>query len=510
MKSQNLKKQVPKNIFVNIISFGSTVLIGLWLTPYLLKSLGIIAYGLIPLAMFFSQYVGVILNSLNMSINRFLLISLQKKQDQNANEIFNTAFVIILAFTIIQAIIMAVILFDITFFFNISDDLIEDSIWLFGLTFVGFSLSLLRSVFGTSLFAYNRLDKLRFIDIFQNVIRLTTIVSLFVYDSPSLKYIGIANLLASICSFLPTYYYFKKYTPQLKINIFSFKKHRVSELSKLSVWILVNQVGVLLFGNVDLYLVNKFIGSNATGEYAIILQVTSLFRTMAGLLAGVLAPVIMIYYSNKEHEKIKKILVLAAKLLAIVMVVPLAIAVSFSGDLISIWLGSDFRYLANIISYSLLFLLFAVPTMPLYSVNVAYNKVKLPAILTISLGIVNVLSIYLLIVYTNLGLWSVVIARLFYEFMYNSVFMSVYVSKITKASYKMFFQIPIISFISFVIIYLFIYLIINFINIKTFFEISYFSVIVFIIFMPLLYILFFSKEEKDFIRVRYFSKLSNN
>ncbi|MFK5894849.1 MAG: MATE family efflux transporter [Pseudomonadota bacterium] len=509
MKTQDFKKQVPKNIIINVFSFGITVLAGLWLTPYLLKTLGIVAYGLIPLAMFFSQYVGVILNSINISISRFLLISLQKRQDQVANEIFNTSFVIILAFSIVQAVIMLVVLFDINYFFNISDELVEDAIWLFGLTFIGFSISLLRSIFGTSLFAYNRLDKLRLIDVLQNVVRLIIIVSLFLYDKPSLKYIGVANLFASVSAFIPTLHYFKKYTPQLRINLSLFKKHRAAELSKLSVWILINQVGVLLFGNADLYIVNKFISVSATGEYAIIIQVTSLFRTLAGLLATVLTPVIMIYYTNNEHKKIKNILVLSAKLLSLVIVIPLVVTIYFSGDLIAVWLGEEYRYIANILSYSLLFLLFAVPTMPLYSVNVAYNRVKLPAILTILLGVVNIISIYLLISYTDLGLWSVVLARLIYEFLYNSIFMSIYVSKIIKTNYRVLFQIPMITVLYFILIYISIYSIDYMLNITSLLNIIILSIGLSIMFTPIFYLLFFSNEEKKFIKSRYFNKFLN-
>ena len=84
--SKAFHTQVPKNLFVNILSFVSSILIGLWLTPYMIGHLGLAAYGLIPLAMFFSQYIGVILNAINMSINRFLLITLQKKEDREEED----------------------------------------------------------------------------------------------------------------------------------------------------------------------------------------------------------------------------------------------------------------------------------------------------------------------------------------------------------------------------------------------------------------------------------------
>jgi len=503
MKGLEFHKQVPKNIIVNIFSFIFTILIGLWLTPYLLKHLGIIAYGFIPLAMFLSQYVSVIVNSINISIGRFLLISLQKNKEIESNEIFNTSLIIILFFILLQSLIMAILLFDIRLFFNIPNELIEDLKWLFGLTFLGFSISLFRSVFGTSLFAYNRLDILRIIDIFQNLVRVITIVILFIYDEPSLKYVGIANLLASIIAFIPTLYFYKLYTPKLKINIFLFRRQRVSELSKMSTWILINQVGVLLLGNLDLYLVNTLLGAKATGEYAIILQVTTLFKTMSGLLGGVLAPVIMIYYTNQEHDKLKNILMLTSKIMAIFMIIPLAIFIYFSGDLISIWLGEEFRYLENILSFSLLSLILSIPVIPLFSANIAYNKIKLPAILTILFGLFNILCIYLLIIYTDLGLWSIVLAKLIYEFIYNAIFIPIYVSKIIQTQYLSFLMIPITSIISFVMAYIIIGFFTYYLYISTFWEILFFSILLFIFLFPLLFFLFISKEERIFLSKRY-------
>ena len=502
MTSHNFSKQIPKNLAINILSFFATVVIGLWLTPYLLKHLGIVAYGLIPLAMFLSQYVSVIINAINMSINRFLLIALQKKQDKDANEIFNTALVIILAFIILQALVMGVILFDITQFFTIPQDLIVDATWLFGLTFIGFSISLFRSVFGTSMFAYNRLDILRMIDIVQNVVRVLSIIIFFIYDAPSLKYIGVANFLAALSAVVPTLYYFKKFTPQLKVKVTSFSKHRVSELSKMSTWVLINQVGVLLLGNIDLYLVNKWIGTQATGEYAIVLQFTSIFRTFLTLLAGILAPVIMIYYANNEFDKLKQFIIISSKLMVIGLILPLSLLIGFSEEILRFWLGSEYMYLHTLISYGLLFFVFTIPVIPLFNVTMAYNKVKLPALLAVGFGILNVIAIYLFVIYTDLQLWGVVSMKLVFEILFSS-FILIYVSKILMMSWFKLFGVYILSFISFLFIYIVIYTLKSFIQIDTFIQLVSIGIIMAVTILPLLIISLFTAEEKMILTNKY-------
>jgi len=505
---QNFSKQIPKNLFINIASFVTTVVIGIWLTPYLLKHLGIVAYGFIPLAMFLSQYVSIILNAINMSINRFLLISLQKKQDKDANEVFNTALVIIFVFIVLQALIMAVILFDITQFFTIPKELVVDATWLFGLTFIGFSISLFRSIFATSMFTYNRLDILRMIDIIQNLVRVLSIVFLFSYDEASLKYVGISNLIAALSALVPTLYYYKKFTPQLSINLRFFSRDRVFELSQMSIWVLINQVGVLLLGNIDLYLVNKWLGIQATGEYAIVLQFTSIFRTFLTLLAGILTPVTMIYYANCDFDKLKQFTVISSKVMVISLILPLSILIGFNEEILGFWLGMQYIYLHTLISYSLLFFVVAIPVIPLFNVTMAYNKVKLPALLSVSFGLFNIVAIYFLVTCTTLQLWGIVSMKLVFEIVFSS-FILIYVSKILMMSWYKLFGVYMLSFTSFLFIYICIFSIKYFIEIDTLIQLLFSMIVLAIIIFPMMLIFIFTSEEKTILTNKYpiFKKL---
>jgi len=501
VKTESFSKQVPKNLVINIFSFLATAVIGLWLTPYLLKNLGIVAYGLIPLAMFLSQYVSIIVNSINMSIGRFLLIALQKDEMIEANKIFNTSLVIIGFFIVLQALFMAMILWDITYFFTIPKALIIDATWLFGLTFIGFSISLFRAVFATSLFAYNRLDILRIIDIFQNLVRVGSIIVLFIYDSPSLKYIGMANLLASLVATVPTWFYFKQYTPLLKVKIRFFSKEKVKELSSMSLWILINQVGVLLLGNIDLYLVNTLLGAKETGEYAIVLQFTMIFKTFLTLLSGVLTPVGMIYYANGEVEKLKEFIILSSKIMVIIFIVPLSFIISFSSKIILLWLGDTYIHLSSIISFSLLFFIVAIPVIPLFTITMAYNKVKFPAIVAVTLGIFNVISIYILCTYTNINLWGIVSTKLIIEIIF-SLFILYYVSDILSLMWYKLFRVYSIGIGIFFLVYMIIK-VIKIYFIENIFVIFLIMIVLEMLMLMLMSFILLDKKERYTMMRRY-------
>ena len=98
---------------MNIVSFLVNVIVGLWLVPYLVKYLGKAAYGLIPLAMIFTEYINVITISINGSITRFLTVDIQNNDWKNANKTFNSAFFALLILIGIQIPIFSYITFDI-------------------------------------------------------------------------------------------------------------------------------------------------------------------------------------------------------------------------------------------------------------------------------------------------------------------------------------------------------------------------------------------------------------
>lgn len=430
MDNLNLKNQMPKNLAMYLLSFVTNILIGLWIIPYLVQHIGVAAYGLVPLAMVFSSYIGLIVQSLNSTINRYLLIALQKKDYLKANQVFNTALVMILLFIIVQFMIMIVILLNLSVIIDIPEGLVDDALYLFAFTFLGFSVSLVRAVISTPLFAHNRLDLLRTIDILQVLMRTGIIVILFTLESPELKYVGIANFIAALIVFFVAVSFSKKLAPRLKVDTTMIDLTQMRELSTMGGWVIVNQIGSLLFLQIDLFIANKFLGATQAGNYAIVVQWNSLFRVFAGMLSGVLSPIVMIYYARNELPKMVQMLKTGFKAMAIIMAIPLGIVSAMAGDLLAVWMGENFRYLENLLIFSLIPLVINLAVYPLFAVNIAFNKIKIPSIVTLVLGVVNLMLAILLVTKTELGLYAIVLAGGIVLTIKNTIFLPVYTTYI--------------------------------------------------------------------------------
>lgn len=76
---ETFSKQVPKNLVTNILYFVLNVIIGLFLVPFFIDSLGVACYALIPLATSMTSYVNLVVQSINTSVSRYLTIDLHKR-----------------------------------------------------------------------------------------------------------------------------------------------------------------------------------------------------------------------------------------------------------------------------------------------------------------------------------------------------------------------------------------------------------------------------------------------
>lgn len=111
IETNTSNKRIVINLISNIVSFSSTLLISLVLTPFLINTLGKETYSFFPLANNFVSYMTIVTNALNSMANRFITIEIAKKNNEKANMYFSSVFYSNLILSAILFIIMFLLLF---------------------------------------------------------------------------------------------------------------------------------------------------------------------------------------------------------------------------------------------------------------------------------------------------------------------------------------------------------------------------------------------------------------
>ena len=441
--TKQFKKQLPRNLIMKAASFGTSVLVGLWLVPYLIDHLGVAAYGMVPLAAIFTQYVGLIANSIKMPVARFITLA-YRGEDEDSLVIFNTAFFTYLGLAILQIPVCVLAYSYVDAIIDIPESLHRDVEVLLACSFATYLLTFVGGVFEVATFANNRVDVDEGIKTSRLVLKVALLLILFSAFEPALRYVGFVELLVGLFVLGCKIFAWLRYTPELRIRYSSFRLGKVVPIAGMAGWILVSNLGSLLFLRLNLWLANRFISPEAGGYYGALMQWEALLRSSAAMAGVVIAPMVVIYYSQKQYDDAARVGVLGVKFLTGVLSVPCALIAGFSPHILSAWLGAEYVFLWPVLSAMVCLLFLNCGVVPIFQLQNAYNKVKVPALVSMLSGVGNVLLCYVLITRYDFGIMGMVVVTVAVLTLKNFIFSLWYASRITRMSISSFFA-PVVS-----------------------------------------------------------------
>ncbi|VVB62877.1 Polysaccharide biosynthesis protein [uncultured archaeon] len=408
--SRSFADQLPRNLFANIAYFLVSVVIGILLVPYFVSNLGIASYGLIPLVTSITGYVAIVVQSLNIVVSRFLTVDLQRKDYVAANRTFNTALFGFTAIILLLAPIVLAVSWFIPSIFHVPVGQKSDAALLFLGVCTAFLISSWTGNFTVQLFAYNRLDFQNLINLVKLLVQTGMTVLFFALFGPNLALLGSAYLIAAVIASSISIILSRQVCPYLILSLRSFDRRIVKDLCEMWGWVIISQVGALLFLSIDLIVVNLLFGATSAGNYSIALQWSIALRAIGGVLSGVLTPMILSYYAHEQTDSLIQVSKSAVKLMGFALALPVGLICGLAPQLLLIWVGSEFINLAHLMVLLTISLSINLAVLPLLSINVAYNQVRVPGIVTLVMGVWNIALAVALSLQTDWGYYGVAIA----------------------------------------------------------------------------------------------------
>jgi membrane protein EpsK len=296
------------------------------------------------------------------------------------------------------------------------------------------------SIFNVILYVNNRLDLRNLVHIANLLFRTGCIVLFFSFVSAGLASVGIAYFLGALFALAISMLLWRKIGKGLKIKRSCFDISKLKELTGMGGWLIVNQIGALLFLQIDIILVNILFGPASAGKYAAIIQWSFLLRSMAGVGFGVLLPIILISHAKGEHEKIVFIAKKAVKFMCLAMALPIGLLCGFAKPLLMLWLGEDFAVFSPLMIILVAHLVINLSVLPLFAINTALNRVRIPGIVTMLMGIGNVALAIVLSKRLGWGIYGIALAGTIMLTAKNAIFTPVYAAHILKIHYATFIK----------------------------------------------------------------------
>jgi len=434
------KRRLLANVSTNIIALLVSVLVGLWLTPYLIRNLGIEAYGMVPLVVQVVNYFAIFSVVLRDVMGRFVGIHLSRQEYSQSNIYFNTGLFSALILCVLLCIPVIVITALLPSMLNIPEGHVRSTRQLFFLVATSCFLDIMSHPFLVSPFIKHRFDLSNLVTILSRALRIAILVLCFNYLNVSLKYVGWSYCGMTLFVLGGSIWLMRQLSPQLHIRWSSFRQYALREMAGMGTWMTINQIGSAFYLGSSLIVINILLGPAEGGRYGPFVLLLSLLSMVGRTVASVFTPIAYEYIAHKEQEALVYHTGRSTRFLGLIIALPVGLLCGLSTPFLTWWLGPSFADLGFLLCLLVGPWLINVAVRPQFAVYRGMNKVKVPAIVVLIGGALNVLLSMLLIKYTRLGLYGVALAMGFCLTGKNMFFTPIYVAMVLGRSKFLLFR----------------------------------------------------------------------
>lgn len=434
-------KRLAVNMIANIVAFVVQFGINFVLTPYIVRTLGSEAYGFVQLSNNVISWISILTVALNSMSGRFICIEINRQNTEKAKEYFNSVLV---ANTVLAAILMVPSILLVVFInkvMNVPAHLLSDVRLTFTFALIGMEVQLLLNVFATVYYTTNRVDIQAKRNIEGNILRATVLVAFFASLPARMWYVTGTMMLVYVYLGLADIHYTKKLTPQLTVNARYFKANAVKELLSSGVWNSVNQLSIVLLTSLDIYLMNVLISAKAAGEYSMAKTLPNFIQSFVGVMVSVFVPQFTILYAQKKKKDLLESVNFSVKVMGYVMALPIGFLIIFAPDFFQLWVpGQNVAVLQGMSLLTIIPMIITGSINTIYNVYTVTNKLKVPALVWVVFGVLQVATVIMLAKFTPLGIWSVPVSSFIWGLFRNLTFTPIYAAHCLEVHWFTFYK----------------------------------------------------------------------
>ena len=288
-KDISRNRQNVINIVASIVNFAVTTLIGFFMSPYIVKHIGVEANGFVSLAHNFTSYAALATAALNSMASRFLMMAYYNDEKKKVEKIYSSVFFANLLLSVIMLVLSAIVVAQLEYILNVPSDIQLGVKVLFATIFLNFNISTAITSWATVPYIKNKLYLTSIANVAGSVIKVGFIVLLFSCFVPSVSYVGVATLMATVvCIFYN--YYCKKYLLDVRTRLESFSWSEIWVIISSGVWNSISSLGNILIHGLDLLLANVFLDATAMGVLAVAKTMPLLVGSLNETIANVFTP----------------------------------------------------------------------------------------------------------------------------------------------------------------------------------------------------------------------------
>lgn len=401
-------KQSMLNIIGAVTVVGINTLINFFLSPYIVKCLGIEANGYIALANNFVSYFSLITVALNSMAGRFILIELKNNNLSEANGYYTSVLVGDWILGIILLIPVTILVMHLNNFIQVENNLLQDVKMLFIFVFISFFCGLITPKWSNATFSTNKLYLRSLEAILTSILRAGVIFISYKCLLPKIYYVGLAGIIMTLGNLTLEFWFKVKLLPELKVKLKCCSIKKIKILIASGIWNTISQCGNLLLEGLDILIANMFINSVASGLLSLSKIIPNMINQVVGNIATTFGPRLITLFALNDTDQMVKEVNNHIKIVSIIANIPIGITFTVGMRFFKLWVPSqDETVLTILTSLTLLGMLFSGASNCIINIFTAVNKLKVNSVIVVISGFINIFLVNILLNITNFGVYAI-------------------------------------------------------------------------------------------------------
>lgn len=409
MKSSFGLRQGARNAATTVITFGFTILTGLFFTPYLLSRLGPESYGLVMLAAMAVTYGAPLVQTLSTTLARELAFARTANDPAQLQALFDRAMALSLRLVGWFGVALLLLTLAGPWLLGVSLPFRAEASVILLVTGLAFLVWTVSSPFSSVLYVTNRVDIGNNAQLLQAVTRIASAVLIIELVARASWAVPGATLIGALVAAVVAAKASLRLS-SLSLSLARAVRSRPLELNGMGAAVLLYLTASAFLLGTPLPLVSHLADERTMGFYAAATQIAVLVRGALLSLSGVFGPLILARWSEGDDLGASREAITAMRWLGIIVALPAGVAFAAAPMILEVWLGPEYAAYAPVLRVEMVSTIFLVAALPMSILMVSSGRMWWPAIVRLGAAVGQIVLALVLVRFTGMGVIGVAAA----------------------------------------------------------------------------------------------------
>ncbi|WP_248722984.1 lipopolysaccharide biosynthesis protein [Seonamhaeicola sp. ML3] len=336
--------QLKGGAALSYINIFLTNIVGLFLTPFIIRSLGSAEYGLYTMIGALVGYMSVLDFGLNNTVIRYVA-KYKANNDKKGEENFLAhSFIMYIFISILIGIIGTAIYFNLDKIYSetLSIEQMNMAKIMMSILILNLSISLPGGAFTGICYGYEEFILPKVVNIIRYVLRSVLVVAILVYGGDAIGLVVLDTILNLVVIFINIIIVFK--ILKVKIKMHKFNKSLFGDILKFSLWIFSFAIVHQLRWQFGQFIIGLYYSTSIVAIYAVGITLGNYYGSFSNAIASVFLPkAIQMTVKEIPQKELTDTFIKISRIILIVLLYILGAFVIVGKDFVFFWVGDEYH-----------------------------------------------------------------------------------------------------------------------------------------------------------------------